>query len=81
MRAELYCGFDNAMFAQIRDMLDVNKIKHTYNVVDYSNPTEIVTSGNRTVSEDMTKQYYIYVSGKDYEKAQMLLDKLQKGKI
>lgn len=81
MKAELYCGFDNAMFSEIRDMLEAKGVSYTYSIVDYSNPTEITQSGSRAVREDMTKQYYIYVSRNDYDKSQMLVDKLRKGKI
>lgn len=75
MKKELYCGFDNAKFSKIRDLLDLKGIEYKYKVIDYSNPTELVMVGVRSSHGDMTKQYYIYVSDKDLEKAQWLIEK------
>ncbi|MDO5398750.1 MAG: hypothetical protein Q4G33_12560 [bacterium] len=76
MKKELYCGFDYAKFNKIRDILDMEGISHKYKIVDSSNRTELVMAGLRSLHSNMAKQYYIFVSDKDFEKAVCLIKKL-----
>lgn len=73
MKKELYCGFDSNQFNKIRDLLDMEGIGHKYKIVDSSTRTELVIAGLRSLHGDMTKQYYIFVSDKDFEKSQWLM--------
>lgn len=78
MKKELYCGFDIAEFNRICDTLDNLKIMYTHKVVDCITPSYMAgeLSGVRTSSKTtMTKQYYVYVSGSNFEKAKMLIKK------
>ncbi len=79
MKSEIYCGFDMAEFNRVRDALDSAGIKHTYKVVDLVTPSCMMDklAGTRTVSDKSapTKQYYVYVSKDDYEKAQTVIRK------
>ncbi len=83
MKKEIYCGFDMPEFNRVRDALDSACIKHMYKVVDLVTPSCMMNrlSGIRTASGADTsaakamKQYYVYVSKGDYEKAQMAVRK------
>ncbi len=79
MKKEIYCGFDMAEFNRVRDALDGAGIKHTYKVVDLVTPSCMMgkLAGTRTVSDKNapTKQYYVYVSAGDYDKAQAAVRK------
>lgn len=80
MKQEIYCGFDMAEFNRIRDVLDNAGIAHTHKVVDLITPSYLAgeLAGTRTVSgaNTTTKQYYVYVSKDDYEKAQAVTRKV-----
>lgn len=75
MKQEIYCGFDMAEFNRVRNALDDVGIKHTHKVRDLVTPSCMMgeLSGTRTVSDKSapTKQYYVYVSSVDYDKAEM----------
>lgn len=79
MKKEIYCGFDMTEFNCIRDALDNAEIKHTHKVVDLITPSCLAgeLAGIRTVSgaDIPTKQYYVYVSSDDYEKANIMIRK------
>ena len=79
---EVYCGFNQEDFNRVRDMLDDNRIKHTHKIVDLTTPSCLMDMrGIRTVSRANTaaanamRQYYVYVSDSDYEKAEVILKK------
>ncbi len=72
MKSEIYCGFDITEFNRVRDKLYSAGIEHTYKVIDLITPSCLALNGTRTAHGNApTKQYYIYVSKDDYEKAQM----------
>ena len=82
MKREIYCGFNQEDFNRVRTMLDVNGIKHTHKIVDLTTPSCLMdTRGARTASRADTaaakfmRQYYVYVSDSDYEKAEVILKK------
>ena len=82
MKREVYCGFNPDDFNRVRDMLDANGIKHTHKIVDLTTPSCLMDMrGTRTVDRADTaaanamRQYYVYVSGSDYEKAEMIIKK------
>lgn len=79
MNKEIYCGFDTKEFNRIRDALDNANIKHTHKVVDLITPSCMMGSlaGTRTASgaNTPTKQYYVYVSNDDFEKASIMIRK------
>lgn len=86
MKKEIYCGFDMAEFNRIRDVLDNAGIKHTYKVVDLIAPSCMMdrlngirtASGADTSSAKAMKQYYVYVSKNDFEKAEIIIRKEQR---
>lgn len=81
MKKEIYCGFNMEEFNRIRDALDGAGIKHKYKVVDLIAPSCMMdrlngirtASGANTASSQAMKQYYIYVSGSDFEKARIII--------
>lgn len=83
MKKEIYCGFDMAEFNRVCDALDNAGIKHTNKVVDLITPSCMMNrlNGIRTASGASTslakamKQYYVYVSNKDFEKASIIIRK------
>lgn len=83
MKKEIYCGFDIVEFNRVRDVLDNVGIKHTYKVVDLITPSCMMNrlngirtaSGAYTSSAKAAKQYYVYVSKNDFEKAGMVVRK------
>ena len=79
---EVYCGVNQEDFNRVRDMLDDNGIKHTHKIVDLTTPSCLMDMrGTRTASRANTaaaqsmRQYYVYVSDSDYEKAKMIIKK------
>lgn len=83
LKKEIYCGFDMAEFNRVRDALDSVGIKHTYKVKDLVTPSCMMNrlngirtaSGANTSAAKAMKQYYVYVSKDDYEKAQTVIRK------
>lgn len=83
MKKEIYCGFDMTEFNRVRDVLDNAGIKHTHKVVDMITPSCMVdrlngirtASGADTSSAKAMKQYYVYVSNKDFEKSSIMIRK------
>ncbi len=83
MKKEIYCGFDMTEFNRIRDVLDNVGIKNTYKVVDLVTPSCMMSrlngirtaSGADTSASKAMKQYYVYVSISDYEKANIIIRK------
>lgn len=83
MKKEIYCGFDTAEFNRVRDVLDNAGIKHTHKVVDLITPSCMMdrlngirtASGADTSSAKAAKQYYVYVSKNDFEKASIMIRK------
>lgn len=86
-KKELYLGTSMEEFNKIRQTLDDNQIKHTYKVVDQTSSESTVISSKvtgrsmGTYGMDMSqmKQYYLYVADEEYEKAQYLCSKKEKG--
>ena len=72
MKKELYCGFDSAEFNKIRDVLDAEGVKYKYKVFDRVTSMHVPLAPVKR--GDTTKQYYLYVSNKDFEKAQWLIE-------
>lgn len=80
MKKEIYCGFELTEFNRVRDALDRAGIDHTHKVVDLCAPSCLAgeISGVRTaVKNAPSKQYYVYVSGEDFEKAKIITRKEQ----
>lgn len=83
MKKEVYCGFDMVEFNRVRDVLDNAGIKNTHKVVDLITPSCMMNrlNGIRTASGADTsfakaaKQYYVYVSKNDFEKASIMIRK------
>lgn len=79
MKKDIYCGFDMAEFNRVRDALDNAGIKHTHKVMDLITPSCMMGdfAGTRTVSAANTpaKQYCVYVSDSDFEKASIMIRK------
>lgn len=79
MKKEIYCGFDMAEFNRVRSALDKAGIDHTHKVIDLITPSCLAgeLAGARTVhnKNTPTKQYYVYVSGEDFEKANIIIRK------
>lgn len=76
----VYSGFDLVKFNEIRDLLDMNKIKYRYTAQDHQN--QFLLPGQGTVrgkfgslgmNPSASYQYEIKVSSKDLDKARSIL--------
>ncbi|MGL6174432.1 MAG: hypothetical protein ACRC1P_07460 [Cellulosilyticaceae bacterium] len=76
-KKEIYVGTSMQRFGEIRDILETNKIKYTYKVVNRNNSQ--ICGAKRgytgTIGEkaQLAYTYYIYVLKKDYEHARYLI--------
>lgn len=73
MKKEIYCGFDLTEFNRVRSALDRAGIDHTHKVVDLAMPSCLAVVRMVTDKNALTKQYYVHVSGDDFEKAKMII--------
>lgn len=76
MKKEIYCGFDLTEFNHVRDALDRAGIDHTHKVVDLYAPSCLAALRTVTDKTAPMRQYYVYVSGDDFEKAQVVTKKV-----
>lgn len=62
---EVYCGYSLHQFNKVMDVLDLNKIKYKYKIVNNFKP------GGGTFGQSMkyAQMYYVYVHQKDYDEA------------
>ncbi|PHV72076.1 hypothetical protein CS063_00940 [Sporanaerobium hydrogeniformans] len=65
-RKEIYMGYSMVDFIEIRNILSIHQIRHTYKIL-----CPFGGSGRRRVSfgvnPDFSHMYYIYIHIKDYE--------------
>lgn len=76
-RKEVYNGYSNRAFNEIKEILNLNRIKYISSVVNRNNskffgPSRSYTGSFREKTE-FIYTYYIYVHKDDFEKAKMLI--------
>lgn len=70
---EVFVGYSLQKFNEVRSLLDVNKIKYKYRVVNHNSAYLFSSRRARTgtFGENMeySNMYYVYVHKKDYDNA------------
>lgn len=76
-RKEVFVGYSLNKFNEVRDILDLNKIKYKYRVVNRNSAYIFGTRRERTgtfgENMDYLNTYYVYVNKRDYDNACKLL--------
>lgn len=70
-RVEIYCGFSLKDFSDLRDSLVAAGLHYDYRYVNHNNSTR-GRFGSLFQNPNLSVQYYLYVSHKDYDQAMFL---------
>lgn len=72
-RREIYHGFDEKQFYQVREQLSLHKIKYDCRIINHGNRSNRRSSFGINIA--CQYEYYIYVAKGCYEEAEYLLRK------
>lgn len=76
-RREVFMTYDLQKMAMARDLLDREKIKHDYKVINRNSPSVMSDTRARTgtfgQNPNLMREYILYVNKKDYDYAKALL--------